>query len=240
EGRAQRVVAGGCEGDSEYAWSGFDAMRVLSRNFNAEPERASRPLSASACGFVPAAGAGALLVESLASAQARGARIYAEIAGAAVNCGGQRNGGSMTLGNPEGARRVIRSAIHDAGEDPAAIDLISGHLTGTMGDVLEMRNWRCALELPGERFPLVNAPKSMFGHALGASGAIECVAAVLQLAPGFVHPSRNCEDLHPEIEWAAPRIPSVTIDRDLRIVAKASFGFGDVNSCILFTHPKEQ
>jgi 3-oxoacyl-(acyl-carrier-protein) synthase len=102
-----------------------------------------------------------------------------------------------------------------------------------------MSNWRCALELPEDRFPYVNAPKSLFGHALGASGAIESVAAVLQLARGFIHPSRNCEDIHPRLEWAAPRIPSCAIDRPVNVVAKASFGFGDVNSCILFTQPKE-
>ena len=238
EGRASRVLAGGCESDSEYIWSSFDAMRVLSRNFNEEPERASRPLSASACGFVPAAGAGALMLESLESATARGARVYAEIAGAAVNCGGQRNGGSMTMGNPEGARRVIRAAIQDACLEPGDIDLISGHFTGTIADPVELRNWRCALELTDDRFPFVNAPKSLFGHALGASGAIECVAAVLQLAHGFIHPSSNCEDIHPEIEWAASHIPSRTIERQLNVVAKASFGFGDVNSCILFSQPR--
>jgi len=234
EGRIDRVLAGGCEGPSAYTWGAFDAMRVLSRNFNDAPERASRPLSATACGFVPAAGAGAVMVESLESALARGARIYAEIAGAAVNCGGHRNGGTMTLGNPEGVRRAIRAALDDADLRPDAIDLISGHLTGTIGDPLELRNWRCALQLPDDRFPYVNAPKSLFGHALGAAGAIESVAAILQLVRGFIHPSRNCEDLHPDLAWCEPRIVRRTLDTPLRVVAKASFGFGDVNSCILF------
>jgi 3-oxoacyl-(acyl-carrier-protein) synthase len=234
EGRAVRVLAGGCEGDSPYVWAPFDAMRVLKRGSNLEPERASRPLSATAGGFVPAAGAGSLMLESMESALARGARIYSELAGAAVNCGGQRNGGSMTAPNSEGVRRSIRAAIEDAGIAPEEIDLISGHLTGTMADPLEVRNWRCALDLPVDRFPLLNAPKSLFGHALGAAGAIECVATVLQLHRGFVHPSRNCEDLHPEIAWCEERIPRAAIERDLRVVAKASFGFGDVNACILF------
>jgi 3-oxoacyl-(acyl-carrier-protein) synthase len=234
EGRIDRVLAGGCEGPSVYTWAAFDAMRVLSRNFNNAPERASRPLSATACGFVPAAGAGVVMVESLESALKRGARIYAEIAGAAVNCGGQRNGGTMTLGNPEGVRRAIRAALHDGDLQPEEIDLISGHLTGTIGDPLELRNWRCALELPDDRFPYVNAPKSLFGHALGAAGAIESVAAILQLVQGFIHPSRNCEDLHPDLAWCEPRIARSAIETPLRVVAKASFGFGDVNSCILF------
>jgi 3-oxoacyl-(acyl-carrier-protein) synthase len=209
-------------------------MRVLSRNFNHAPEQASRPLSATAGGFVPAAGAGAVMLEDLDSALDRGARIYAEVIGGAVTCGGQRNGGSMTAPNAEGVRRAIRRAVNEAGIAPEEIGLICGHLTGTMADSLELRNWRCALELAPEQFPLVNAPKSLFGHALGAAGAIECVAAILQLDRGFVHPSRNCEDLHPELEWCRERIPRQTVERELRIAAKASFGFGDVNTCILF------
>src|SRR5205085_1355503 len=168
---------------------------------------------------VPAAGAGAVLVESLDNARARGARIYAEIVGAAVNCGGQRNGGTMTRGNPEGVRRCIRTAVCSAGIMPDAIDLISGHLTATMGDSLEAENWRAALELAPERFPLFNAPKSMIGHALGAAGSIECVAAILQLHSGFVHPSINCEDLHPELDWCEHGIPQRCLERQLRVVA---------------------
>ena len=118
EGRAARVLAGGCEGDSPYIWAGFDAMRVLSRNFNDRPEQASRPLSASAGGFVPAAGAGALLLESLESARApRRADLRRDLR-RAVNCGGQRNGGTMTAGNPEGVQRCIQSAMQSAGVAP--------------------------------------------------------------------------------------------------------------------------
>jgi 3-oxoacyl-(acyl-carrier-protein) synthase len=233
-GRAARVLAGGCEGDSPYLWAGFDAMRVLCRNFNQAPERAARPMSASAAGFVPAAGAGAVMLENLESALARGARIYAEVAGAAANCGGQRNGGTMTFGNPEGVRRCIRAAIADATIEPEDIDLISGHLTSTAGDTFEANNWRCALQLPAGKFPLLNAPKSLFGHALGAAGAIECVAAILQLHRGFVHPALNCEDLHPELAWCSGSIVRECLERRLRVVAKASFGFGDVNTCVLF------
>lgn len=234
EGRATRVLAGGCEGDSPYLWAGFDAMRVLCRSYNTTPDRASRPMSATAAGFVPAAGAGALMMESLASAEARGASIYAEVAGAAVNCGGQRNGGTMTFGNPEGVRRSIQGAIAAARIRAEEIDLISGHLTSTAGDVFELNNWRSALQLPAGRFPLINAPKSLFGHALGAAGAIECVAAVLQLKRGFVHPSLNCDDPHAELAWCSGSIVRECLERRLRVVAKASFGFGDVNTCLLF------
>lgn len=198
------------------------------------PRARHGPLSATACGFVPAAGAGAVLLETLDSAFSRGARIYAEIAGSAVNCGGQRNGGTMTAGNPEGVRRCIRQAVRSAGIAPQEIDLISGHLTATKADLIEVGNWLGALELPRERFPLLNAPKSLFGHALGASGAIECVAVILQLWKSFVHPSRNCEDLHPELAWCESKIPRRCLERQTRVAVKAAFGFGDVNACIVF------
>jgi 3-oxoacyl-(acyl-carrier-protein) synthase len=234
EGRATRVLAGASEADSAYGWSGFDSLRVLSRNFNEAPERASRPLSASAGGFVASAGAASLVLETLESAMARGARIYAEIIGAAVNSGGQRNGGSMTKGNPEGVQRCMRDAIQSSGIRPEQIDLISGHLTGTMGDPIELSNWRSVLDLPADRFPIVNAPKSLIGHALGAAGAIESVACVLQLHKGFVHPSINCEDVHPQAEWCAHSIARTCMEKRPQVIVKSSFGFGDVNSCLLF------
>jgi 3-oxoacyl-(acyl-carrier-protein) synthase len=234
DGDARRVLAGGCESDSPYVLASFDAMRVLCRNFNDAPQKASRPLSASAAGFVRASGAAAVLLETPQDAEARGARIYAEIVGGAVNCGGQRHGGTMTAGNPEGARPCIGEAILCAGIEPREIDLISGHLTATKADPTEIGNWAAALELPREHFPLVNAPKSMLGHALGAAGAIESVAVILQIWKRFVHPSRNCEDLHPDLQWCEARIARACLEREVRIAAKASFGFGDVNACILF------
>lgn len=116
-GLAKRMLAGGSEGGSPYVWSGFDAMRVICRKFNDRPEAASRPMSASAAGFVPGAGSAILVLEDLETAVARGARIYAEVKGGAVNCGGQRQGGTMTAPNPEGVKRCIRMAIEDAGEN---------------------------------------------------------------------------------------------------------------------------
>ncbi|MFW5874956.1 MAG: beta-ketoacyl-[acyl-carrier-protein] synthase family protein, partial [bacterium] len=199
-GQAKRMVAGGAEGSSPYTWSGFDSMRVLARKFNDDPERGSRPMSASACGFVPGAGSGALILEDLETALARGARIYAEVLGATVNSGGHRNGGSMTAPNPEGVQRCIRGALEDAGIEAEEIDAINGHLTATFADPHELQNWSAALGAGGKNFPWINSTKSMVGHCLGAAGAIETVAAVLELDRGFLHPSINCEDPHPEIE----------------------------------------
>ncbi|MCK9230869.1 MAG: beta-ketoacyl-[acyl-carrier-protein] synthase family protein [Syntrophales bacterium] len=234
-GAAKRMLVGGSEGASPYIWAGFDAMRVIARKFNDHPEEGSRPMSASANGFVPGAGAGVLVLEDLETALARGARIYCEVIGGTVNCGGQRNGGSMTAPNPEGVIRCVRQAIADAGIDAGEIDAINGHLTATFADPSELRNWSEALNRGPERFPFVNATKSMVGHCLGAAGGIECAAVALQLDGGFLHPSLNCEDVHPELEPYTHRIVRKTMNfPDLKIIAKSSFGFGDVNSCILF------
>ena len=234
-GDAKRMLAGGAEGASHYIWSGFDAMRVLSRSHNDAPERASRPMSASAGGFVAAAGAGILMLESLESAQERGAAIRAELVGAAVNCGGQRGGGSMTAPNPEGVRRCIRAALAEAGVAPTEVGAINGHLTATGADPREVESWAAALDAKPGRLPPITSTKSMIGHALGAAGAIESVACVLMLQGGFVHPSINCEDVHPEIAPHAASIPHQVRELPgLEVVVKAGFGFGDVNICLVF------
>lgn len=234
-GLASRMICGGSEGASHYIWAGFDAMRVLCRTHNDAPERASRPMSASAGGFVPGAGAGVLLLESLESALARGVRIHAEVLGGAINCGGHRGGGSMTAPNPDGVRRCIRAAIQDAGIRPEEIDAINGHLTATGADPKEVKAWAEALECPPGRLPPITSTKSMIGHALGAAGAIESVASVLMLRGGFVHPSINCEDLHPEIAPYGASIPhELRAAPELRTLIKAGFGFGDVNACVVY------
>ncbi len=233
-GLAKRMVAGGAEGSSPYAWSGFDSMRVLSTKFNQTPEKGSRPMSASACGFVPGAGAGALVLENLDTALERGARIYAEIKGGMINCGGQRQGGSMTAPNPEGVKRCIKGALADAKMGADEIDAVNGHLTATFADPREVRNWAEALGCNPADIPLINSTKSMIGHCLGAAGAIESVASVLELHKGFMHPSINCEDLHPDIVPYKDRIVQSFMETpELKTIAKASFGFGDVNSCLI-------
>ena len=240
-GEARRMLCGGAEAASEYIWAGFDAMRVLSRKFNDTPERASRPMSASAAGFVPSGGAGALLLEDLPGALARGARIYAEVLGGAINCGGQSGGGSMTAPNPEGVRRVIASALANAGVAAGEVGAISGHLTATGADTREVACWAEALGCAPPALPTITSTKSLIGHALGAAGAIESVAAILMLWGGFVHPSRNCEDVHPEIAAYADSIPQERRDQPgLDILIKAGFGFGDVNACLIFRKWRER
>jgi 3-oxoacyl-(acyl-carrier-protein) synthase len=234
-GLAERMLCGGTEGASHYIWAGFDSMRVLCRQHNDEPERASRPLSASACGFIPGSGAAVLHLESLESAEERGARIYAEVLGGALNCGGHRNGGSMTAPNPVSVRRCIRQAVDEVGIDPREIDLINGHLTATGADPSEVAAWADALEATPETFPVINSTKSMIGHGLGAAGALESVACILMLRGGFAHPSLNCEDVHPEIEPYAGSISHQAREMpELRTIIKSGFGFGDVNACVIF------
>ena len=235
DGLAIRMLAGGSEGPSHYIWAGFDAMRVLNRTMNHEPEAASRPMSASAAGFIPGSGAGILMLENLESALERGAHIYAEIVGAFLNCGGHRQGGSMTAPNPHSVQRCLRGALEMSGLEANQIGAINGHLTATFADPYEVENWSKALQLPAAEMPYIHSTKSLIGHALGAAGGLESVASVLELEHGFVHPSLNCEDLHPDLSEYAERIPQDCIEvEDLSVVAKASFGFGDVNGCVIF------
>jgi len=234
-GLADRMLCGGAEAASHYIWAGFDSMRVLNRRSNDEPEKASRPLSASAGGFIPGSGAGVVLLESLECALERGARIHAELMGGGVNCGGHRMGGSMTAPNPTSVQRCISEALADAGIRPEDVDAINGHLTATGADPKEVGSWARALGREPGSLPPITATKSMIGHALGAAGGIEAVASILMVERGFVHPSINCEDVHPEIQPHAASIPHEMIELpDLDVLVKAGFGFGDVNACLVF------
>jgi len=235
-GQAERMLAGSTSDSGPYIWGGFDAMKVCTYKHNASPEQGSRPMSASASGFVPGSGAGALVLESLESALKRGARIYAEVLGGSVNSGGQRGSGSMTAPNSQAVQRCIRDAMRNAQVEARDIDAINGHLTATGKDALEIENWCAALGRKGTDFPYINSLKGMTGHGLSASGSMECVASVLQLHLGFLFPNINCEDLHPEIICSidASKIPQELLYKDINILAKASFGFGDVNACLLF------
>lgn len=236
-GMAKRMVVGSCEYVDRYVFGGFDSMRVLSRKFNDAPQKASRPMSMSAGGFVPGSGAGALVLEDMEYALARGAKIYGEVLGGSTNSGGQRNGGSMTAPGPAGVIKCIKEAIYNANITDNAIDLVSGHLTATIADRLEIQNWVQALGRSGDDFPMVNSPKSMIGHSLSAAGSIETVAAVLQLKHNFVHPNLNLEDPMPEILdiIGANNLPTIKVDKEINIVAKANFGFGDVNTCLIIS-----
>lgn len=235
-GKAKRMLVGSCSDHGPYIWGGFDAMRVMTYKHNENPDEGSRPMSATASGFVPGSGAGALVLESLESALERGAKIYAEVLGGEINSGGQRQGGTLTAPNPEAVQRCIKNAIENSGITPHQVEVINGHLTATSKDALEIENWTKALQRSGKDFPYINSTKSIIGHCLAAAGAIECVASIIQLKEQFVAPNKNCEDLHPEIETLlnSEKIPTQKADLNFDVIAKASFGFGDVNACMVF------
>lgn len=199
-GKAKRMLAGSTSDSGPYIWGGFDAMKVCTFKHNNEPEKGSRPMSATASGFVPGSGAGAMVLETLESALARGAKIYAEILGGDLNSGGQRGLGTMTAPNPQAVQRCIKNAIENAGIRADEIEVINGHLTATTKDPLEIENWKTALNSTAENFPYINSLKGMIGHCISAAGSIESIASVLQLKHGFIFPNINCEDLNHEIK----------------------------------------
>lgn len=240
-GKAKRMLVGSCGDHGPYIWGGFDAMRILPGNSNNSPENASRPMSATASGFVPGSGAGALVLEEYESAKARGAKIYAEVLGGHINSGGQRGGGSMTAANNLAVQRCITGAVQNCGISFKSIDAINGHLTATTRDAVEIENWVIALRRKDDDFPFINSLKGMTGHCLSGSGSIECVAGILQIKNNFLFGNVNCEDLHPKIaDLISPeKVLQSTVEKEINILAKASFGFGDVNAVVIFKKLEE-
>jgi len=235
-GQASIMLAGSTSDSGPYIWAGFDAMKVCTFKHNDSPEKGSRPMSSTASGLVPGSGAGAFVVESLEHALARGARIYAEILGGNINSGGQRGLGTMTAPSPLAVQKCISHALENAKIKSSEIDAINGHLTATAMDALEIKNWSIALQRRGTEFPYINSLKGMVGHCLSASGSIECVASVLQIKEDFLFPNINCDDVHPDILKIIDKekIPQQLLPHKINILVKASFGFGDVNACIVF------
>ncbi|HEY2721149.1 MAG TPA: beta-ketoacyl-[acyl-carrier-protein] synthase family protein [Chitinophagaceae bacterium] len=236
-GMTKRMIVGSSEHVDQYIFGSFDAMRILPRKFNDEPYKASRPMSTSASGFVPSSGAAALVLEDLDFALSRNAMIYAEVLGGFSNSGGQKCGGSMTSPNSKGVMKCILEALTVSDVQASAIDLISGHLTATHADLTEIQNWSEVLQRKGQNFPKINSLKSMIGHCLSAAGSIESIAVILQIFHQFIHPNINLEDPNPAITNIIDKVclPVECEDAGVNVVAKANFGFGDVNSCLIFS-----
>ena len=223
-GKQDVVFAGGGE---ELHWAMtalFDAMGALSSKYNDTPERASRPYDANRDGFVIAGGGGMVVVEELEHARARGAHIYAELAG----YGATSDGHDMVQPSGEGAVRCMRQAL---GGIDAPIDYLNAHGTSTpVGDLRELEAVR---EVFGDDSPPINSTKSLTGHALGAAGVNEAIYSLLMQESGFISATANVEDLDP----AAAGMPIVTERRDgvtLDTVMSNSFGFGGTNSTLVF------
>ncbi|MDN3723489.1 beta-ketoacyl-[acyl-carrier-protein] synthase family protein [Aequorivita sp. SDUM287046] len=236
QGKATYMLCGSTSDSGPYIWGGFDAIKVTNYKHNNSPQNVEGPMSQGASGFVPGSGAGAYILESLDNAEQRGAKIYAEILGGALNTGGQRLGGSMTAPNSTAIQNCIQNALTDSNVDASEIDYINGHLTATTKDPDEIENWSLALNRNGDDFPYINSLKGMVGHCLAASGSIEIVSSILQLNEGFIFPNVNCDVLHPKITAIiSPEKISMKLRKtSLQTIAKASFGFGDVNACAIF------
>ena len=225
-GKQDMIFAGGCE---ELDWTLsvlFDAMGAMSSKFNDTPSKASRAYDAERDGFVIAGGAGVLVLEELEHAKARGAKIYAEVAG----YGATSDGHDMVAPNGEGAMRCMRMALKGVS---APVDYINPHATSTpIGDLKEIEAIR---EVFGDKCPPIAATKSLTGHSLGAAGVQEAIYSLLMMNSGFICESANIETLDP----AFTDMPIVRERQDnvtLGCVLSNSFGFGGTNASIVFKH----
>ena len=222
-GKQDVVFAGGGE---ELDWSLtmlFDAMGALSSKFNDSPSQASRAFDADRDGFVISGGGGALVLESLDHAQARGAKLIAEL----VGYGATSDGHDMVAPSGEGAKRCMEIATASVN---GAIDYINAHGTSTpVGDVKELGAIK---EVFGDNIPLIGSTKSLSGHALGAAGVNESIYSLLMLQNDFVAESVNIENL--DIEATGMPIVRETKDVKLSRVLSNSFGFGGTNACLVF------
>jgi 3-oxoacyl-[acyl-carrier-protein] synthase II len=233
-GRAEIAVTGGCEaGISELGLSGFSVMRALTDN--PDPLTASRPFDAKRNGFVPAEGAGALVLESEAHARARGARIYAELAGFGCTCDAFHIVAPPDDG--EGAARAMAEALADAGVSPDEVDYVNAHATSTpLGDTAETAALKRVFGEAAYKLA-VSATKSMIGHGLGASGGMETVATVKTVETGLIHPTVNQGERDPTCDL--DYVPNEMRRADVRVALKNSFGFGGQNSCLVLTRYEE-
>ena len=233
-GKANAIVAGGAEAAiCATGVGGFNAMHALSTR-NEEPEKASRPFSASRDGFIMAEGAGCLILEELEHAKARGAKIYAEMVGAGMSADAHH----ITASHPEGlgAKLVMQSALEDAQLQPEDIDYINVHGTSThVGDISEAKAIK---EVFGDAaFKLnISSTKSMTGHLLGAAGAVEAMVTVLSIKNDIVPPTINHDedDKDPEIDYNLNFTFNKAQKRTVRAGLSNTFGFGGHNACVVF------
>jgi 3-oxoacyl-[acyl-carrier-protein] synthase II len=229
-GRADVMFCGGTEaGITRVGIAGFSAMRALSRR-NEDPKRASRPFDAGRDGFVMGEAGGVLVLEGLDHAQARGAKIYAELIGYGVSS----DANHITEPDPGGTNpaRAMQMAFGDAGIEPSEIDYINAHGTSTpLGDASETRVIKLACGEDVARGIPVSSTKGATGHCLGAAGAIEAMFVVLAVNRGKLPPTINYEVEDPECDL--DYIPNEARDADVRVGVNNSFGFGGHNACIV-------
>jgi 3-oxoacyl-[acyl-carrier-protein] synthase II len=230
-GTADVIVTGGVEaGISQLGLAGFCVMRALSTSFNDAPHKASRPFDAKREGFVPAEGAGILVVESLAHALGRGAPILAEVLGYAASSD------AYHVVQPDedgaGAARAMTWAIADAGLQPSDIGYINAHGTSTpLNDAIETLAIKRVFGEGAHRVP-ISSTKSMIGHALGGAGGMEAVACVQTIVTETIHPTVNQEEQDPKCDL--DYVPNTARKARVDYVLSNSFGFGGQNACVVF------
>ncbi len=229
-GEAEVMITGGTESMiSQTMLAGFTAMRALPTSFNDDPERAMRPFEANREGFVGAQGGAMFILESLAHAQARGARIHAEVLG----FGTSNDAFHMIAPDPEGsgAALAIRRALADAGVGPEAVGYINAHGASTpLGDLAETKAIKAAYGKHAYDIP-INSTKSMIGHLMGATGAVEAMACVLSIQEGIIHPTINYETPDPECDL--DYVPNEARRAEVKVAASNSFGLGGQNAVLV-------
>ena len=229
-GTADAVIVVGADASiTPLVFAGFCSLRALSTKYNDAPERASRPFDRGRDGFVMGEGAGALIVESLAHAKKRKARMYAEVAGYAATSEAHH----MVIPREDGEEVAItmRLALKDAGVTPAQVNYINAHATSTtVGDAVEVKAIRLLFKSRADKLA-VSATKSLVGHTLGAAGSLAGIVSALTLTSGQIHPTLNLDDPDPACALAGLSAQPQT--RKTKVALINAFGFGSNNAAVV-------
>lgn len=236
-GKADLILTGGSEASvAEAGIGGFSSMKAISSR-NDEPKKASRPYDVDRDGFVLGEGSGALVLEELEHAKARGAKIYAEVAGGGMSADAYH----LTAPHPDGdgARRSMVEALKDASMQPEDVDYVNTHGTSTpAGDVAEIVGLQNVM---GDHIYKINvsSTKSMTGHLLGATGAVEAMACIMAIREGIIPPTINVETLDPELDPKINFTLGKAQEREVNVALSNTFGFGGHNATIILKKYKE-
>jgi 3-oxoacyl-[acyl-carrier-protein] synthase II len=229
-GTADAVIVVGADASiTPLVFAGFCSLRALSTKYNDAPQRASRPFDRGRDGFVMGEGAGALILESLAHAKKRKARIYAEVAGYAATSEAYH----MVIPREDGMEvaTTMRMALKDAGVTPAQVDYINAHATSTtVGDAVEIKAIRLLFKSRADNIA-VNATKSLVGHTLGAAGSLAGIVSALTLDGGQIHPTLNFDD--PDPACALAGLSAAPQTRKAKVALVNAFGFGSNNAAVV-------
>ena len=229
-GQADAVIVVGADASiTPLVFAGFCSLRALSSKFNEQPERASRPFDRDRDGFVMGEGAGSLIVESLAHAKKRKARVYAELAGYAATSEAYH----MVIPREDGEEvaTTMKLALKAADVSPSEVDYINAHATSTnIGDAVESKAIRALFKIRADKIA-ISATKSLIGHTLGAAGAIGAIATTLAIHTGQIHPTANYDDPDPDCRLGGlSRDPQ---EKKIRAALLNAFGFGSNNAAVV-------